>query len=51
MNAVWLPKTAEGGLRPAGYLGLLTALIAWYASFAGVMNATAKWAILPVLPR
>ena len=37
--------------KAGGYLGLLTALLAWYASFAGVMNATAKRAILPVFPR
>jgi uncharacterized protein len=37
--------------KAGGYLGLLTAFIGWYASFAGVMNATAKRAILPVFPR
>jgi succinate-acetate transporter protein len=31
-----------------GYLGILTALIAWYASFAGVINATWKRTVLPV---
>jgi uncharacterized protein len=51
VNAGWLPKTAEGVTKAGGYLGLLTALIALYASFAGVMNATAKRAILPVFPR
>ena len=34
-----------------GYLGLLTALVAWYASFAGVLNNTAKRVILPTWPR
>ena len=34
-----------------GYLGLVTALIAWYGSMAGVMNATVKRALLPVFPR
>jgi uncharacterized protein len=34
-----------------GYLGLLTAVLAWYGSMAGVMNATAKHAVLPVFPR
>jgi succinate-acetate transporter protein len=34
-----------------GYLGLLTAFIAWYASFAGVLNGTAKKVILPTWPR
>jgi len=34
-----------------GYLGLLTALVAWYASFAGVLNGTAKRVIMPTWPR
>ena len=33
-----------------GYLGLATAAAAWYASFAGVTNATFKRTILPVMP-
>jgi uncharacterized protein len=31
-----------------GYLGLVTAFLAWYASFAGVVNATWKRQVLPV---
>lgn len=31
-----------------GYVGLATAVVAWYASFAGVMNATWKKTIMPV---
>jgi uncharacterized protein len=34
-----------------GYLGLVTALVAWYASFAGVLNGTAKRVVLPTWPR
>ena len=34
-----------------GYLGILTALVAWYASFAGVLNGTAKRVIMPTWPR
>jgi succinate-acetate transporter protein len=34
-----------------GYLGLITALVAWYASFAGVLNGTAKRIIMPTWPR
>jgi succinate-acetate transporter protein len=34
-----------------GYLGILTALLAWYASFATVLNAAAKRVVLPVFPR
>jgi uncharacterized protein len=31
-----------------GYLGLVTAALAWYASFAGVINATWKRTVLPI---
>ncbi len=31
-----------------GYLGLVTAALAWYASFAGVTNATFQKTVLPV---
>ena len=34
-----------------GYLGLLTALGAWYGSFAAVTNETWKRKVLPVGPR
>jgi succinate-acetate transporter protein len=34
-----------------GYLGLVTAFVAWYASFAGVLNGTAKRVIMPTWPR
>ena len=33
-----------------GYLGLATALAAWYASFAGVTNSTFGRTVLPVIP-
>jgi uncharacterized protein len=33
-----------------GWLGLLTALAAWYASFAAVVNATFKRVVMPVRP-
>jgi hypothetical protein len=33
-----------------GWAGLVTAIVAWYASFAGVMNATFGRVILPVVP-
>jgi succinate-acetate transporter protein len=41
----------SGITKLGGYLGLLTALGAWYGSMAGVVNATAKKVLLPVLPR
>jgi len=40
-----------GWVKLGGWLGILTALIAWYASLAGVMNATAKRVVFPTFPR
>jgi succinate-acetate transporter protein len=34
-----------------GWLGILTAILAWYASFAGVTNSTFKRTVMPVWPR
>lgn len=34
-----------------GWLGILTAIAAWYTAFAGVTNSTFKRAVLPVFPR
>jgi succinate-acetate transporter protein len=34
----------------AGWLGIATAIAAWYASFAGVANSTFGRTILPVHP-
>ncbi|HEY4947776.1 MAG TPA: GPR1/FUN34/YaaH family transporter, partial [Acidimicrobiales bacterium] len=33
-----------------GWVGLLTAALAWYASAAGLINETFKRAIVPVFP-
>jgi hypothetical protein len=33
-----------------GWLGIITALLAWYASFAGVTNSTFGHAAVPVMP-
>jgi len=33
-----------------GWLGILTALAAWYTALAGVL-ASLKWPILPTMPR
>jgi succinate-acetate transporter protein len=41
---------ASGIAKVGGYVGLLTAVLAWYASFAGVTNATYKRVVLPVRP-
>ncbi|HEX3812200.1 MAG TPA: acetate uptake transporter [Mycobacteriales bacterium] len=37
-------------LKVGGYLGLITAIVAWYASFAAVTNATWKRTVLPTWP-
>jgi succinate-acetate transporter protein len=37
-------------VKIGGYVGLATAAAAWYASFAGVTNATFKRTVLPVKP-
>jgi succinate-acetate transporter protein len=40
-----------GITKLGGYVGLLTALAAWYASFAAVTNSTFGRVVLPVGPR
>ncbi|RPE44779.1 hypothetical protein EDD90_8031 [Streptomyces sp. Ag109_O5-1] len=41
---------SPGTVRAGGWLGLVTAVCAWYASFAGVTNSTYHRAVLPVFP-
>jgi uncharacterized protein len=43
-------KNSNGWIHLGGWLGLITAVAAWYASFAGVTNSTFKRAVLPVFP-
>jgi succinate-acetate transporter protein len=40
-----------GITRLGGWLGLLTAALAWYSAFSVVINATWKRVVLPVWPR
>jgi succinate-acetate transporter protein len=40
----------NGTIKFGGYLGLATAIVAWYASFAVVTNATFGRTVLPVFP-
>ena len=42
--------TTEGIVKAGGYLGLATAIAAWYASFAAVTNATFGRTVMPVKP-
>ncbi len=44
-------RTSTDLTKVGGYLGLVTALVAWYTSMAAVMNSTARRVILPVFPR
>jgi succinate-acetate transporter protein len=41
---------STGMVKTGGWLGLVTAVLAWYASFAGVTNATFRKTVLPVIP-
>jgi succinate-acetate transporter protein len=41
---------ASGMTKVGGYLGLLTAALAWYASFAVVTNSTFKRIVVPTWP-
>jgi uncharacterized protein len=36
--------------KVGGYLGLVTAALAWYTSFAAVTNSTFKRTVLPTWP-
>ncbi|MFJ9774322.1 acetate uptake transporter [Kitasatospora sp. NPDC101157] len=41
---------SDGWTKAGGWLGLVTAVIAWYASFATVTNGTFRRTVLPVWP-
>ena len=43
-------NATNGTIKLGGYIGLVTAIVAWYASFAGVINATFGRVIAPVFP-
>jgi len=40
----------NGTIKLGGYLGIVTALVAWYASFAVVVNSTFGRVMMPVMP-
>jgi succinate-acetate transporter protein len=40
----------NGTIKLGGYFGLATAIVAWYASFAAVINSTFARTVLPVYP-
>ena len=37
-------------IKAGGYIGIVTAVVAWYASFAVVVNSTFGRTIMPVVP-
>ncbi|MBB2892393.1 acetate uptake transporter [Flexivirga oryzae] len=43
--------TSSGLTKTGGYVGIVTAIAAWYASFATVANFTFKRTVLPTFPR
>ncbi len=49
--AIGAYAASDSMTKIGGWLGLITAVIAWYTSLAGVMNATAKRVVFPVMPR
>ena len=42
--------TSSGLSKLGGYFGIATAIVAWYASFAGVINSTFGKVVLPTKP-
>jgi uncharacterized protein len=42
---------STGWTKLGGWFGLVTAVVAWYASFAAVTNSTFKRVVLPTYPR
>ncbi|HEX5086335.1 MAG TPA: acetate uptake transporter [Nocardioides sp.] len=47
----WLDQESSNWIKIGGYLGIITALAAWYASFAGVTAFTFKRPVVPTGPR
>jgi hypothetical protein len=43
-------SATNGTIKIGGWIGLATAVVAWYASFAGVLNDTWGKTVLPVFP-
>jgi hypothetical protein len=43
-------SVTNGTIKLGGYIGIVTAIAAWYASFAAVINSTFARVVLPVFP-
>ncbi len=50
-SPVAFEKNSDVWIHIGGWLGILTALAAWYTSFATVVNFTFKRSALPTMPR
>jgi succinate-acetate transporter protein len=48
--AIGQSGSSSGMIHLGGYLGIITALLAWYAAFAGVVNSTWGRVVAPVFP-
>jgi succinate-acetate transporter protein len=46
----WLDNHNTDWIKIGGWLGIITAIAAWYASFAGVTNSTFRRVVVPVVP-
>ena len=43
-------NVTNGTIKLGGYVGIATAIVAWYASFAAVVNSTFGRVLMPVVP-
>ncbi|HYB28328.1 MAG TPA: acetate uptake transporter [Solirubrobacteraceae bacterium] len=43
-------SATNGTIKLGGWVGIITAIAAWYASFAGVLNSTFGRVVAPVVP-
>ena len=43
-------NVTNGTIKLGGYVGIATAIVAWYASFAAVINSTFGRVVAPVVP-
>ena len=50
-SAAAFAANSNGWIHLGGWLGILTAIAAWYTAFAGVTNSTFKRVVVPVFPR
>jgi succinate-acetate transporter protein len=49
-SLVHTTNVTNGTIKLGGYVGLATAIVAWYASFASVVNSTFGRVVAPVVP-